>query len=195
MIDIYVHKNIINGKCYVGQSKNIEKRWSENGNRYRECPKLYAAIKKYGFNNFISEVIDIAYSKEEADLKEEKYVKLYDSYVNGYNATPTGYQSKDALKNYVKQHGVSKPKIKVKRPDNAARNKARAKPNVEVIKKEKKGNIEVHVYNLITQTDEYFRSIDSAISSIGASDTYVRKAFRNGWTIYKKYKIDLVNEV
>ena len=193
MFYIYVHKNKINGKCYVGQSINTKKRWSENGNRYINSNKFYTAIKKYGFDNFISEVIDIAYTKEEANLKEEKYIKFYDSYKNGYNATPTGYQSNDALQNYVRKYGVSTPKIKIKRPDNAARNKARAKIKDKVLRK-KRVNYEVHVYDLTTETDEYFKSIYSVKRSIGASHTYIKKALNNGWAVYGKYRIELVSE-
>lgn len=45
---IYMHKNKINGKIYIGQtSQNPIKRWN-NGRGYIDSSKFYNAILKYG---------------------------------------------------------------------------------------------------------------------------------------------------
>lgn len=56
---IYVIKNSINGKIYVGKSKNCYKRLHQHmtdvkidNRNYNENPHLLAAIKKYGEDNF-----------------------------------------------------------------------------------------------------------------------------------------------
>lgn len=36
MIGVYLIKNKVNGKCYVGASKDIEKRFQEHRQEYRE---------------------------------------------------------------------------------------------------------------------------------------------------------------
>lgn len=45
---IYMHKNKINKKVYIGQTIQEPKdRW-KNGAGYKTCTKFYNAIKKYG---------------------------------------------------------------------------------------------------------------------------------------------------
>jgi group I intron endonuclease len=48
---IYQIKNLINGKVYIGQSKDIERRWEQH--KYvKNATYISRAIKKYGVNNF-----------------------------------------------------------------------------------------------------------------------------------------------
>ena len=62
---IYVIKNLINGKIYVGKSKNIYKRIHQHlydiktkDRNYNENPHLLNSINKYGVNNFDYYVIE-----------------------------------------------------------------------------------------------------------------------------------------
>jgi group I intron endonuclease len=57
---IYKITNNINGKMYIGKTKNIEKRLKQHINSSkRKKTKLYCAINKYGFNNFTIDIIDV----------------------------------------------------------------------------------------------------------------------------------------
>lgn len=94
---IYKLTNKINGKCYIGQSINnpIFERW----NRYKllNCkgqPKLYNALKKYGSDNFIYEIIEIGLDKTNLDFLEDMYEILNDSIKNGYNIRRGGANGK-----------------------------------------------------------------------------------------------------
>ena len=50
---IYMHKNKINGKMYIGQTcQTLEQRSQANGGHYKSCSLFYKAIQKYGWNNF-----------------------------------------------------------------------------------------------------------------------------------------------
>lgn len=99
---IYKITNKINGKCYIGQTKNsFKERYYFNGEgiervyNYHKNLKarnkvynkhLLSAIDKYGFISFeVDEELDIAYSKEELDEKEINYIKKFNSFQNGYN--------------------------------------------------------------------------------------------------------------
>lgn len=90
---IYKISNTINNKVYIGvTSRTIEERFAEHKNRIEERNSihLYQAMEKYGRNNFYVELIDTAQTKEEMFEKEKYYIKLYDSYNNGYNMTLGG---------------------------------------------------------------------------------------------------------
>lgn len=98
MTGIYKITNLVNGKIYIGQSMDIEKRFKEHisnckykrNNNYA----LYKAFNKYGVGNFKFEIITLC-SVEELDNMEIKFIEKYNSYgVNGYNMTPGGNSSK-----------------------------------------------------------------------------------------------------
>lgn len=92
---IYFIINQITKERYVGQTTNFSRRKSEHliklaENRHPN-PKLQAAWNKYGEENFIIQKIQFdELSKEELDEQERTYIKLYNSYQNGYNLTEGG---------------------------------------------------------------------------------------------------------
>lgn len=103
MIGIYKYQNKINGHCYIGQSINIERRqyghkssaYNKNADDYNS--QFHQAIRKYGLENFdyeiIAELSPNEYTKETLDNLEKFFIKYYDSYQNGYNASPGGENS------------------------------------------------------------------------------------------------------
>lgn len=92
MIGIYKITNLKNGKAYIGQSTNIEKRikghkkraYNASGKEYEKT--LYRAIRKYGLNNFKFEVLEIC-CLDELNEKERYYIEKYNTYYAGYNET------------------------------------------------------------------------------------------------------------
>lgn len=53
MYTVYQHVNKINGKMYIGITKRTpQDRWGHDGSKYKTIPHFYAAIQKYGWNNF-----------------------------------------------------------------------------------------------------------------------------------------------
>ena len=98
---IYAHINKMNHKAYIGQTvQNPIQRW-HNGYGYIHNPKFYAAIKKYGWNNFehivIEEVPDIV-----LDESEKFWIFMFDSVINGYNLEYGGNKQK-IIPEYVKK--------------------------------------------------------------------------------------------
>lgn len=89
MIGIYKITNQINGKIYVGQSINIEKRWrqhiSDTKTHKDEC-YIHRAMRKYGVENFSFEIIEKC-SKEELNDREVYWIEYFDSTnrEKGYN--------------------------------------------------------------------------------------------------------------
>lgn len=93
MIGIYKITNLLNGKCYIGQSIDIEKRWSEHKSIYNHprCSNyhIYKAFRKYGIENFSFSVIEEC-EQSMLDDREKFWVQHYDSFKNGYNMTIGG---------------------------------------------------------------------------------------------------------
>ena len=97
---IYMHKNKINGKVYIGQTirKKAYYRWGYNGKSYiNNNPNSHFsnAIKKYGWNNF-EHIIICECELNELDDMERKYIKLFDSTnpEKGYNSETGGNKNK-----------------------------------------------------------------------------------------------------
>ena len=82
--NVYVHI-FPNNKKYVGITKQEPvKRWNHGGG-YKKCPKVYAAILKYGWDNVEHVILQTGLSKECAEAEEIRLIKEFDSIVNGYN--------------------------------------------------------------------------------------------------------------
>lgn len=92
MAYIYKITNNINNKIYIGKTENsIEKRFKEHcSDAFKEKNEkrpLYAAMRKYGIENFSIEKI------EETNIPEKRetyWIEYYGSFKNGYNATMGG---------------------------------------------------------------------------------------------------------
>lgn len=86
---IYQIINNINGKGYIGQSRNIEKRWLAHKESKEDYP-LYKAFRKYGVENFTFQILEEC-SIEDLNEKEKFYIKTEHS---EYNQTEGGdYQT------------------------------------------------------------------------------------------------------
>lgn len=93
---IYMVVNLINNKKYIGQSKNIKKRFQshhlvdyKNKNNCNYNTKFYQALRKYGIDSFEVIILKLCEEKELDDL-EIKYIKEFDTFKNGYNSTEGG---------------------------------------------------------------------------------------------------------
>lgn len=97
MIGIYKIENLINGKIYIGQSRNIEKRWTAhrtrpfNQNSKQYDSPLYRSIRKYGLENFSFIVLEET-PIENLDNREKYWIEYYGSHnkEKGYNLTDGG---------------------------------------------------------------------------------------------------------
>ena len=93
----YIYKivNLINNKIYIGQTtRNIQIRMREHISKaYDTKDNLYIhnAIRKYGENNFIIEIIE-QIDNNLLDEREQYWISYYNSYnsENGYNLTHGG---------------------------------------------------------------------------------------------------------
>ena len=116
---IYKITNLINNKIYIGQTNiTIEERFKQHcynsfnhkiGKDEYDYP-LHKAIRKYGQGNFQIEILEECDCKL-LNQKEKEYIKQFNSYYNGYNATLGGdgqcKYNYDEIVNYFLQNNNS----------------------------------------------------------------------------------------
>lgn len=99
----------VNGKRYIGQSKNIRRRLNEHKRCKSFAPLICKAIAKYGWDAFDKTVLEFCLV-EELDEKEIQYIaKLKPEYnlteggdsLTGYKHSP---ETKEILKQLAKKH-------------------------------------------------------------------------------------------
>lgn len=90
---IYIIRNTINNKVYVGQTKvSVDIRWKEHLRHAKYGDQIInRAMRKYGINNFYIETLEIC-SLDVIDYREMYYIGLYDSTnkSKGYNVSIGG---------------------------------------------------------------------------------------------------------
>lgn len=85
---IYKITNTINGKVYIGQTKQtIEQRFIQHKSHARTGQshhKLARALRKYGDENFIIELVEVC-DYEMLNERERYWINIFNSIENGYN--------------------------------------------------------------------------------------------------------------
>lgn len=112
---IYIIKNYINDKVYIGQTTmTVRERFMTHMKpsicKRTPTRKLYNAINKYGRENFYYEILEENVPLEVLDEKEIFYIDQYDSYKNGYNST-LGGDGRTINKEIAKYFDVDKETI------------------------------------------------------------------------------------
>lgn len=87
IIGIYKITNLLDGRSYIGQSRNIENRFKEH--LYHNESPIDKDIHELGANNFSFDILEIC-NESDLDLKEEYYINFYNSINNGYNMIKGG---------------------------------------------------------------------------------------------------------
>ena len=133
-IGIYVIRNKVNDKVYIGQSKDIDGRWRQHLSHLRrgihKNEHLQNAWNKYGEINFefsILELCDVC----DMDNLERYYIKKYDS-INanfGYNRESGGNIKKKA--SIETREKISKNHANVSKENNPFYNKKHSKESIQ----------------------------------------------------------------
>lgn len=91
---VYIHINKVNNKTYIGiTNRDLNIRWGKDGKGYKDQPKFYNAIKKYGWDNFEHKILQDNLTEEEALKLETKYILEYNSIEQGYNILLNGIKT------------------------------------------------------------------------------------------------------
>jgi group I intron endonuclease len=126
---VYMHKNKINGKVYIGITKQEPKKRWNNGKGYNE-QYFKRAIEKYGFDNFEHLILYENLTQKEAEQKEIELIAYYKS-----NQRKFGYN----IDNGGKTIGTHSEKTKLK-ISNAHKGKKRSKELTKKLIEINRGN-------------------------------------------------------
>lgn len=110
---VYIHKNKINGKVYVGITHytNPEKRW-RGGKGYSINPHFTSSINKYGWDNFEHIIIFKNIPKEVACKEEQLLIKRFKNRNLCYNISDGGESPSitESIKDKISKALKGKPK-------------------------------------------------------------------------------------
>lgn len=121
---IYLIRNNVNNKVYIGQSKDIEKRWSDHLSLGKTSSKsksannnypLYRAMKKYGVENFSITILEETDDYSQLDSIENKYIEEYGAITDGYNqriTSSSGYSKEYTINKREVKYSVTKEKLR-----------------------------------------------------------------------------------
>ena len=90
---IYKITNKVNNKSYIGQTtQTLEKRWKKHLSQLNDNTYFHRAIKKYGANNFLKEILEDNIFNEKLDEREIYWIEKEGTYIDngGYNLTVGG---------------------------------------------------------------------------------------------------------
>jgi predicted GIY-YIG superfamily endonuclease len=122
---IYMLKNIIDNKVYIGQTVNLKRRMNEHKNRKPSSSRRYnflltKIINEVGYENFETIILDSAFNPKELNEKEKYYIEKYKSYDPefGYNSRKGDLKEKlnDTTRELMKKSHIGlKEKAETKR--------------------------------------------------------------------------------
>lgn len=133
MFTVYIHRNKINDKVYVGITGQIPTyRWGADGRGYKTQPLFWRAIEKYGWDNFEHIIVADGLTKETAGQLEQQLIASFNSTnpLFGYNSSiggelyALGFHHTEESKRKISEAGkLHPPTIYCKEAGNRARRK------------------------------------------------------------------------
>ena len=91
MYTVYQHRNLKNGKSYIGMTSLKPKRRWNNGKGYKNNLRMWNDIQNSDWNtDWVHEILGQFEDKQEALNIEEMFIGLFDSTNNGYNISSYG---------------------------------------------------------------------------------------------------------
>jgi group I intron endonuclease len=130
---IYKHTSP-SGKSYIGQTNDYHRRCKEH-QRSNKCPAIHNAIKYYGWDNFIHEILHDNLTIDQANVLEAKCILEYKTLSpNGYNLATGGLNSK------LSQESRNKLSLSCKNMSKETRAKMALSGKNSTLSKERKAN-------------------------------------------------------
>ena len=186
---VYMHWNMLNGKMYIGQTKDIKKRWKCCGLMYQG--KIKEAFDKYGWNNFWHEILEDGLTQKEAYVREAYYIKKFGSVKMGYNTEPASsrpltlydpktqkllrFKTRKAAAEFINPEGVESARVCMRHCVSDTRGEKTYKGYYVFDGLLNKQEVINKIKQTKNQTSRRFREI-TAFFPDGSSQTFVSKA-------------------
>ena len=136
---IYIIKNNVNGKFYIGQTTNLSKRKELHLCGHSDCPALKNAIGKYGRDNFTFSILATCSSLSELNACEIYWIRQLNTLSpNGYNLKQGG-ECGGKLSDETKEKISKSKKDKLLGKDNPMFGKKHSKASVKKMSDAHKG--------------------------------------------------------
>ena len=115
MYTVYQHRNLKNGKSYIGMTSREPKyRW-DNGNGYQRHPKMWKDIQNSDWNKDWEHSIIRQFKDKQEALKYEAFlIAMLDTIENGYNTSSYSrgtYKRSDEHRKHISESKPKKPVI------------------------------------------------------------------------------------
>lgn len=176
MVGIYKITNQITGNFYIGKSKNIAKRFYNHRHYARHSESFESEISRYGWENFIFEVIEVC---QEEDLLEREayYIRLLKP---AYNTVVRGRTLSDDVRSRISA------KLAGRKQNQSVieKRKASIKKLRETVPQTNAGHRKRVAVNLDGKTVEC-ESVKAAAELLTVSPTTVTKALKRGGKVKK----------
>lgn len=160
---IYLRKNLSNGKCYVGQTKDIKirnRKWKNLNNRYGGHV-INNARKKYGADGFSFELL------KECPNDDMNYWEMY--YIKEYNSkTPNGYNSTDGGDSAYERTDETRKKM-------SAAHRGKKRPDISAALKGKKRSEETKAKVADARRGKHYPKISAALKGRKHSPEHIAK--------------------
>ena len=185
---IYIWRNKVNGKQYVGQAKNFRQRTKEHkrvsfneNQKYDYNVPLHCAIRKYGIKNFEVCILEFNLNDYgEMNQKEIYYIEKFDTLANkkGYNVANGGKNTnKFAGKTEEEMREISKKMSEaMKGENNPNYGKKLSEETKRKISEAKKGEKSYMLGSLIVQVDK----LTNKIVNVKYNFEFVEIGFNSG---------------
>ena len=185
---IYKFVNKINGKCYIGFTKNVKKRLNEH-RLSRDNTYFHNSIKKYGIENFSFEIIYQSKDGQHCkDVMESYFINLYDSFNSGYNLTHggeglLGFNHTETTKNKMRKpkseiHIQNLKKSRNKREDRPMLGKKHSDETKQKMSETRKGIQNNKNKKQLLTPDGLFASVTEAGKFYGHNVYYMSRKIR-----------------
>lgn len=189
---IYLVRNVVDGRCYVGQTmQRLKRRWKGHlrSARHGASTPLAAAMREYGADKFVVESLEIASNRADLNRLEGKWIKKLCTLVpNGYNATDGGSGNVKGI--HVKYRGVvygSYTQLAGSYGLDAETLRIRLKKGVDLKTAVETGNL--HHQECVVD-GKTFRSRAAAAKHYGVTTQKICQRMGRGWTFRQALGID-----